>query len=81
MMSPGGPYELKIEGNGSVRRFFSVFPKEAAEDTPAIRRKAPRNVSAIFMMFSRVARAPSPAKIFGQEAVAHSCPFIFDARS
>jgi hypothetical protein len=54
-LSPGGPYELKIEGNGNVRRFFSAFPKEAAEDTPAIRRKAPRNVSAIFMMFSRVA--------------------------
>ena len=52
MMSPGGPYELKIEGNGNVRRFFSAFPKEAAEDTPAIRRNAPRNVSLIFIRFS-----------------------------
>src|SRR5580704_8782920 len=54
IMSPGGPYELKIEGNGNVRRFFSAFPKDAAEDTPAIRRKAPRNVSLIFIkLFSK----------------------------
>src|SRR5271155_1576330 len=51
-MSPGGPYELKMEGRGNVRRFFSAFPKEAAEDTPAIRRKAPRNVSLMFIRFS-----------------------------
>ncbi len=70
-MSPGGPYELKMEGNGKVRRFFSAFPREAAEDTPAIRRKAPRNVSVIFMMFSRVARAPSPAKMLGQSPYNH----------
>jgi hypothetical protein len=48
MMSPGGPYELKMEGKGKVRRLFSAFPKEAAP----IRRIAPRNVSLIFMMIS-----------------------------
>jgi hypothetical protein len=56
-MSPGGPYE-KIEGSGIVRRLFSAFVSEADEDTPAIRRMAPRNASVIFMMFM-------PARIFG----------------
>src|SRR5215471_3517881 len=51
MTSPGGPYELKIEGSGSVRRFLSLVAGEE-EDTPAIRRIAPRNVSVIFMVFS-----------------------------
>jgi hypothetical protein len=60
-MSPGGPYELKMEGNGRVRRFFSALPKEAAEDTPAIRRKAPRNVSLMFIRFS-VRRRPAGRK-------------------
>jgi len=46
-----------MEGSGKVRRFFSAFPKEAAEDTPAIRRKAPRNVSLIFIRFFRSAGA------------------------
>jgi hypothetical protein len=65
MMSPGGPYELKIEGSGTVRRFFVGSPslvtdalKLAAsdlqipfeEDTPAIRRIAPRNVLVMFMI-------------------------------
>jgi hypothetical protein len=52
-MSPGGPYELKIEGNGIVRRFFSAAADDAEvnEDTPAIRRIAPRNVSLIFIRF------------------------------
>jgi hypothetical protein len=73
MMSPGGPYELKIEGNGIVRRPPSAFASEVdeAKDTPAIRRIAPRNVSAIFMIFSRVARASSPAKSFLKQCV---CP-------
>src|SRR5258706_11061025 len=37
--SPAGPYELKMEGNGSVRRFFSAVASEEDEpaDTPAIR--------------------------------------------
>jgi hypothetical protein len=53
-MSPGGPYELKMEGNGSVRRFFSAFTREESADTPAIRRIAPRNVSLIFIkLFSK----------------------------
>jgi hypothetical protein len=53
-MSPGGPYELKIEGNGNVRRFFSAVARDEPADTPAIRRIAPRNVSLIFIkLFSR----------------------------
>jgi hypothetical protein len=53
---------LKIEGNGIARRFFSAFASEAGEDTPAIRRIAPRNVSLIFIKFClRVAQAPSLA--------------------
>jgi hypothetical protein len=48
-MSPGGPYELKIEGNGIVRRFFPAATAATA-DTPAIRRIAPRKVSLIFMI-------------------------------
>src|ERR1700722_17001076 len=53
MVSPAGPYELKIEGNGNVRRFFSSFTSEdePTADTPAIRRIAPRNVSLIFIRF------------------------------
>jgi hypothetical protein len=48
-----GPYELKIEGSAVVLRRLSAPPvREADEDTPAIRRNAPRNVSVIFMMFS-----------------------------
>src|SRR5580692_1703913 len=50
-----------MEGNGRVRRFFSALPKEAAEDTPAIRRKAPRNVSLMFIRFS-VRRRPAGRK-------------------
>lgn len=57
MMSPGGPYELKMEGSGKVRRFLSAEAKEEAEDTPAIRRIAPRNVSLIFIRFVSVAPA------------------------
>jgi hypothetical protein len=40
-----------MEGNGSVRRFFSSFTNEEDEaaDTPAIRRIAPRNVSLMFI--------------------------------
>jgi|SRR5277367_2886125 len=49
-MSPGGPYELKIEGNGSVRRFLSSVLEEDNGDTPAIRRIAPRNVSLMFII-------------------------------
>src|SRR5271156_2969614 len=49
-MFPGGPYELKIEGSGKVRRFFSALTSDD-EDTPAIRRIAPRNVSLIFIRF------------------------------
>jgi hypothetical protein len=45
------PYELKMEGSALVRLFFSACPVSEGEDTPAIRRKAPRNVSVIFMMF------------------------------
>jgi hypothetical protein len=50
-MSPGGPYALKMDGNGNVRRFFSAFTSEDEEaaDTPAIRRTAPRNVSLMFI--------------------------------
>jgi hypothetical protein len=53
MMSPGGPYELKIEGSGIVRRFFSsaLEGDELVKDTPAIRRIAPRNVSLMFIGF------------------------------
>jgi hypothetical protein len=50
---------LKIEGSAEVRRLFASFSSEGAPansparepaDTPAIRRKAPRNVSVIFMI-------------------------------
>jgi hypothetical protein len=53
MMSPGGPYELKIEGSGIVRRFFSSAcdDDDPVKDTPAIRRIAPRNVSLMFIVF------------------------------
>src|SRR5579863_9859940 len=63
-MSPGGPYELKMEGNGSVRRFFSAVASEEDEatDTPAIRRTAPRNVSLIFIRF----RLPRKKVMWGQ---------------
>ncbi len=62
MMSPGGPYELKMEGNGKVRRFFSAVAKEAAEDTPAIRRKAPRNVSLMFIRLCSAGVPPAVAR-------------------
>jgi hypothetical protein len=44
---------LNIEGNGNVRRLFSavICEEPAADDTPAIRRIAPRNVSLIFIGF------------------------------
>ncbi len=58
-MSPGGPYELKIEGSGKVRRFLSLVAIEDVEDTPAIRRIAPRKVSLIFIGFISVVPAPS----------------------
>jgi hypothetical protein len=44
-----GPYVVKMFGSASVRRFCSKLP--ADKDTPAIRRIAPRTLSAIFMMF------------------------------
>jgi len=48
-----------MEGNGKVRRFFSAVAREdEAADTPAIRRKAPRNVSLIFIRFFRSAGVP-----------------------
>src|ERR1700722_19618665 len=60
MISPGGPYALKIDGRGRVRRFFSncslevppaaTSPPSDPKDTPAIRRNAPRNGSVIFIM-------------------------------
>ena len=40
-----------MDGSPEVRRFFSICIEEASEDTPAIRRHAPRNVSVIVMMF------------------------------
>jgi hypothetical protein len=49
MMSALGPYVLRIDGMGTVRRLPSAVP--LAEDTPAIRRIAPRNFSGIFMIF------------------------------
>ena len=72
---------IRVE-NGRQRQgpplLLRVPQREPAEDTPAIRRKAPRNVSVIFMMFSlcwrgRLARE-NPNR---PEAVAHSCPFVF----
>src|SRR5947209_5131429 len=70
-----------MEGKAEVRRFFSKFPEEDDEDTPAIRRKAPRNVSVIFMMFmpyvtcrdSRL-RLSSRAKLDELVWRGHSCP-------
>src|SRR5580704_11338829 len=74
MMSPGGPYELKIEGNGSVRRFFSAFTKEEGEDTPAIRRIAPRNVSLIFIkLFSKKMNVGTAALSCPSSAARHLC--------
>jgi hypothetical protein len=42
-----------MEGNGNVRRFFSAVASEEDEaaDTPAIRRRAPRNDSLMFIVF------------------------------
>ncbi len=45
-----GPYELNIDGNAEVRRLFASRVSETSEDTPAIRRKAPRTASVIFMI-------------------------------
>jgi hypothetical protein len=74
-----GPYALKIEGSADVRRLrascISVgvpanrFAIEArnpfAEDTPAIRRHAPRNVSVIVMIFLlyKLTRVPHPCYV------------------
>jgi len=41
---------LNIDGSAEVRRLFSICIEELPEDTPAIRRQAPRNVSVIFMI-------------------------------
>jgi hypothetical protein len=39
-----------MDGNIAVRRLFSICIEELSEDTPAIRRQAPRTASVIFMI-------------------------------
>ena len=54
---------MKIEGNGKVRRLFSAAAREdEAADTPAIRRKAPRNVSLMFIRFCSAGVPPAVAR-------------------
>ena len=58
-----------MDGSATVRLLPSAFPA-AAEDTPAIRRIAPRNFSVIFMIFFfGVARAPSPVRFHSKSSL------------
>jgi hypothetical protein len=65
---------LRIEGNGTVLRLPSIPP---ASDTPAMRRIAPRNFSAIFMIFSNWKWIKPLYRRFGTSLAAHDIHEIF----